>query len=383
MHIPKTGGTSFEAYLRDQYPVESIFPKFNYRNFGVFDLYCMKYYSLVMGHFDVRVLNYLPEHCVKATIFRDPVTLTISALKHAMLDKNFCPVGLNLAGKTLQQIIHDESVLLQFCNLQTGYLSSLPYFKNYPDISAEVFVFDGIEKDFDNALCNLKTFDFVGIFEEFDESLSYLAALCGLYQPKIKPRLNVSLSDVDKVLTSEDLAIIRKHNALDIKLYQAACGLYLTYQQSRKGRDIEIKERYFSLEMDINYISRPLFYGYGFHKLEFTQKNCFRWTGPETESGVTFDGSRISKCEFYVEYCLPDNCASRLDFYINGEKIEAFIMDIYGLYTARIPYESTDFYRGPIVLEFKTDLVIDTEFDKRKRGLIISNISVISFEQDS
>ena len=155
-------------------------------------------------------------------------------------------------------------------------------------------------------------------------------------------------------------------------------------QHSLSNRyDVESDRETFYINKAINYISKKNLLGYGFHELEFTQESCFRWTGPETLSGLTFDGSRISKCEFYVEYCLPDNCASRLDFYINGEKIEAFIMDIYGLYTARIPYESTDFYRGPIVLEFKTDLVIDTEFDKRKRGLIISNISVISFEQDS
>ena len=242
-----------EAYLRDQYPVESISPKFNYLNFGVFDLYCMKYYNLVMGHFDIRVLNYLPEHCIKATIFREPVSLTISALKHAILDSNFCPSGLNLEGKNLQQIIRDESILLQFCNLQTGYLSSLPYFKDFPDISAEAFVFNGIVLDFERALSNLKQFDFVGIFEKYDESLNYLADLCGLYQPKVKPRLNMSLSNNDNILTAEDLEIVKNCNALDIKLYQEACALFLEYQQSIKTSSTESNTKSFALEADRNY----------------------------------------------------------------------------------------------------------------------------------
>ena len=380
MHMPKTGGTSLEAYLRDQYAVESIFPKFNYLNFGLTDLSCIKYYNLVMGHFDIRVLNYLPEDCIKATIFREPVSLTISALKHAMLDSNFCPTGLNLEGKSLQQIIRDEGILLQFCNLQTGYLSSLPYFKNYPDVLAEEFVFNGIVLDFDRALSNLKKFDFVGIFEEYDESLNYLADLCGLYQPKVKPRLNLSLSDTDKFITAEDLEIVKNCNALDIKLYQEACALFKEYQSLIKTSSTEINIKSFALETDRNYISYNPFYGYGFHGLEVTGQDCYRWTGPMTNSGVTFDGAKIAKCEFLVKYCFISNCSSTLDFYINGLMIEADISEVLGLYTAKIVYKKSGSYHGPIVLEFKSDVVVDTEKDKRMRGLIISNISINSFE---
>lgn len=380
MHLPKTGGTSLEAYLRDQYPVESIFPKFNYLNFGLTDLSCMKYYNLVMGHFDIRVLNYLPEDCIKATIFREPVSLTLSAIKHAMMDLNFCPIGLNLEGKSLQQIIRDEGILLQFCNLQTGYLSSLPYFKDYPNVSAKAFVFNGIVLDFDRALSNLKQFDFVGIFEEYDESLNYLADLCGLYQPKVKPRLNLSLYDSDKTLTAEDLEIVKNSNALDIKLYQEACGLFLAYKQSIKTHSIESNIKSFALEMDRNYISYNPFYGYGFHKLEVTGQDCYRWTGPMTNSGVTFDGAEIAKCEFLVKYCFISNCSSTLDFYINGLMMDADISEDLGHYTAKIVYKNSGSYHGPIVLEFKSDVVVDSENDKRMRGLIISNISINSFE---
>lgn len=131
---------------------------------------------------------------------------------------------------------------------------------------------------------------------------------------------------------------------------------------------------------DLGYISYQPFYGYGFHKVEFTQKGCFRWTGPEKQSGVTFDCAKIAKCEFLVEYCFPTHCSTRLDFYINGVMIEAFISETLGLYTAKIVYENSGSYHCPIVLEFKSDVVVDTENDKRMRGLIISNISVTSFD---
>ena len=379
MHIPKTGGTSTEAYLKYQYDVKLTFPKFNYRNLDVFDLYSMKSYNLVMGHFDIRVLNYLPEDSIKATIFREPVSLTISALKHAIRDSNFCQ--LNLEGKSLQQMIRDESILSRFCNQQTGFLSSLPYFENFPDVSAKDFEFNGIIHNFDRALSNLKKFDFVGIFEEYDESLNYLAQLCGLYQPKVKPFLNVALSNNDNILTAEDLEIIRTYNALDIKLYQEACAFYIEHKQSITKNSTQSDFVGFTLETDKNYISYNPFYGYGFHKAEFTpQKDCFRWTGPGKLSGVTFDGAKIAKCEFFVEYFFPNHYSTKVDFYINDVMIEAFIFNTLGLYTAKITYENSNSYHGPIVLEFKSNIVINAENDKRMRGLVISNISVTSFD---
>jgi hypothetical protein len=379
MHIPKTGGTSMEAYLYGQYPVELISPKFNYQNFGVFDLYCMKYYSLVMGHFDIRVLNYLPEHCIKATVLREPVSLTISAVNHALRDPNFSSV--NLEGKSIQQIIRDESIIKRFCNMQTGYLSSLPCFEDFPDVSEKDFVFNGIVADYDRALSHLKQFDFVGIFEEYDESLNYLSNLCGLYQPNVKPRLNVSVSN-NTILDAEDLEIVKDYNALDIKLYQEGYALFLEYQQSIKTSTTERKLVSFTLETDKNYISCQPFYGYGFHKVEHNHKGFYRWTGPDALSGVTFNGANVAKCEFHVEYYCLNHFLQRVDFYINGVMIEACTVQTFGIYKAKIVYENSASYsyHGPIVLEFNSYDVFDTENDKRMRGFIISNISVTSFD---
>ncbi len=378
--MPKTGGTSFEAYLSDQYPEKSVYPKFGYNNFGVIDLECMKYYNLIMGHFDVRFLSYLPANCIKATIFREPISLTISAIKHAMLDSNFCHPAINLDGKSLQQIIHDESLIRYFCNTQTAYLSCPPYFTSYPDVLELEFCFDSIVLDFNAALSNLKQFDFVGIFEEYDESLNYLTDLCGLYQPKVTPRLNLSLSDDDKFLSVEDLEIVKNCNALDIKLYQEARGIYLTYQQTEKTRDIKRNVKSFSLETGINYISEKPFCGFGFYKVEYNEKVCYRWTGSETLSGVVFDGSCIATCEFLVEYCFQDNYASKIDFYINGQLTEAVIFNTFGILSAKIFYVNSTSYNGPIHLEFKSDVVVSIANDLRKLGLIIRNISVTSFD---
>jgi hypothetical protein len=99
-----------------------------------------------------------------------------------------------------------------------------------------------------------------------------------------------------------------------------------------------------------------------------------------TNSGVTFDGAEIAKCEFLVKYCFISNCSSRLDFYINDLMIEADISEDLGRYTAKIVYKNSGSYHGPIVLEFKSDVVVDSENDKRMRGLIISNISINYFE---
>ncbi len=38
-----------------------------------------------MGHFDIRLLGYLAVNCIKATIYREPISLTISAINHAIV----------------------------------------------------------------------------------------------------------------------------------------------------------------------------------------------------------------------------------------------------------------------------------------------------------
>ena len=80
------------------------------------------------------------------------------------------------------------------------------------------------------------------------------------------------------------------------------------------------------------------------------------------------------------EYCFQDNYASKINFYINGQLTEAVIFDTFGLLTAKIFYVNSLSYNGPIDLEFKADVVVSTAIDLRKRGLIVTNISVTSFD---
>ncbi len=209
MHRPKTGGMSFSQFLKDQFNEGRIFPKRNLSELDIIDLQSIKHYSLIAGHFDSRVINYLPCDITKVVFFREPVSLTISAIKHAIRDINFRPANLDIEGKTLQQIIRDEKIALKFCNLQTGYLSSLPYFENYPNLSKDDFATDEIIINFDQASKNLRLFDFVGIFEEYHESVICFANLVDFFEPKLTQKLNVAPSYSD-FLSSEDLDVVRK-----------------------------------------------------------------------------------------------------------------------------------------------------------------------------
>ena len=377
MHMPKTGGMSTSQYLHDQYIAEQIYPKRNIFDIDIIELQCMKYYSLISGHFDVRVINYLPNDITKVTFFREPVSLTISAIKHAIRDLNFSRGNLDIEGKTLQQIIRDDKTLRQFCNVQIGYLSSLTYFENYPNLLKDDFSTDDMIINFDQASKNLKLFDFVGIFEEYNESITYLANLMGFYEPKLMPKLNVAPSNSDDFLSNEDLDLVRKYNELDIKLYQEAYEQFLTFKSSRKTISNKIN---FSLINDLNYIEKIPFNGFGFYELELAEKGYFRWTGVDILSGMSFNSYGIKKCVFLVEYCFIDTFSNSLDFYINSVFVEPDITDFNGLYKAKLVYDNTLLRSKLILLEFKTDVVKSSKVDSRKRGLIISNVSVISCE---
>jgi hypothetical protein len=165
---------------------------------------------------------------------------------------------------------------------------------------------------------------------------------------------------------------------LDIK-YPSFVEQLIKYQHHLSiGSSIEGESKFFYVNKGVNYISKQPFFGYGFHELENQFDQYFRWTGPGLVSGVPFYSNGLFSCEFTVTYHFPNNYSSRLDFHINGVLIYPDLYEVAGNYSAKFFYVNPDSYSGPIVLEFKTDVVIDTEDDKRMRGLIISNISVNS-----
>ena len=165
---------------------------------------------------------------------------------------------------------------------------------------------------------------------------------------------------------------------LDLK-YPSFVEQLIKYQHHLSiGSSIEGESKFFYVNKGVNYISKQPFFGYGFHELENHFDQYFRWTGPGLVSGVPFYINGLFSCEFTVTYHFPNNYSSRLDFHINGVLIYPDLYEVAGNYSAKFSYVNPDSYSGPIVLEFKTDVVIDTEDDKRIRGLIISNISVNS-----
>lgn len=375
LHVPKTAGTSLRAYLVDQYSEQATFPQFDYRDLGARDLERIAAYDLVMGHFDARLLAGLQRYAhASAVMLREPVDRTISAIRHAIADPTFRPSGVAMQGRALREVIRDPEVMARFANNQTGLLSA-------SGGDGAAWSFDSIEPDLDLALANLARFDVVGLAEDFDAGMRLLARRCGLYPVKSTPRLNVAAPLPDEVLAPAERAIVASYNTLDLALYAAARRRHgVDPAPSRQAVLDGLPDACFPALDGSALLPRHPFCGYGFYGPDDTGPGqAWRWTGPATESGITFRLRAVRRCLFYVEYLLLDGYATRVEFRIDGARAHAEVFEAGGIWFAKIPYVPARREAHHVELELHVDRVAAGAQDVRPRGLVVSALSAIAF----
>ena len=247
LHIPKTAGMSLRAFLKDQFSDDEIFPFQGWEGVSVDDLYSLDKKRLVMGHFDARILAFMPADTKTITFLREPIRRTVSALIHAMSDKEFCPSGLDVNGRSIEDLIHDEFSMRFFANNQTGLLSNQGSFEsirlNVKEklINNQLVSSDDITCDIDSAIENIRNFSFVGIVEQFREDIIALSDKCYLYPPKDAPLLNANgkVDSIIRKLGKSELNILKNNNELDIELYSVAREINRGYHKKSRNEILE------------------------------------------------------------------------------------------------------------------------------------------------
>ncbi len=173
VHIPKTAGTSIIHYMMRQIPEDQFAPVF----VGDFDAIGTSNpaYRVFWGHFFYSKIKTLVPNGFYMTFLRDPYARALSQYKSWHNPARFPADDPWRAQMTAEEIADielaqkasfDEFVLAenprfdsQLISTQTVMLSDHPY--GHPDMLA-------------SAKKNLELFDFVGLVERFDESLSLL-----------------------------------------------------------------------------------------------------------------------------------------------------------------------------------------------------------------
>lgn len=237
LHLPKTGGTSFHAYLAGQFETHEVF-----HALAGFDVMAAakENYAFYSGHLFWPAIEAIPDRVV-FTIFRDPITRILSQFHYF---KSFRPVYL---------VENKMEYLLQYKNLSLmDYLKGEPYipetrnpqirhFLDADDVGKSGHILDG-DAALAKAMVRLDGLDAVGIFEHFDLTAKLICDVIGLKPPIRVDRLNVTdenhrnseaFDEVDRQITAEHIGMIRANNSLDLKLYVHARARFAAMLKDR------------------------------------------------------------------------------------------------------------------------------------------------------
>ena len=302
IHIPKTAGTTFNAFLDQQYPLADIAPPEVFEKGSEYlekgdpegRLRYLKQFPLYRGHYPYQVCKlFMPEY-TSLTVLRDPVKRVVSqyndwrskteeSLTHAFeSEKTLAALARELPLRDFFQSDH-PLVARFFHNGQAR-----PLAKNFR------CKMEGQELQ-DLALANLKKIDYVGITEAFDIFLLMLCERFGWYYPQRLQSLNKARHLLQvKDLDDETLAIIIEKNKADIALYNLAKELALDMaNRIAKGPFPEKTYLDFRGQSTIDITMADPLPGTGWHVLEGVGGDrLWRWTGPNRETTLFVGLSR-------------------------------------------------------------------------------------------
>lgn len=216
LHIPKTGGTTFNSIIDSQYQPQEIF-KINGSNieesvckFNQLSEQERAEIKIFRGHVHFGWHRYIRAPATYVTFLRSPVSRVISNYRH------IC--------RTPAHYLYGE---VKDMSLQDYVRSKInPYL-----YGGQVRFISGLESEplseemLEIAKSNLKThFSVVGLTEEFDQALT-LAANLYKWRFPFYTRKNVAHRS-SKDISEDTIELIRETNSLDFKLYQFAQDLF-------------------------------------------------------------------------------------------------------------------------------------------------------------
>lgn len=242
IHIPKTGGMSFEALLRDIYGDRFVCPFYADEEL-VKPVFNLPEFHVYQGHISYFISDVLPKPLEIVTFLRDPVVRAMSTYEHIRLNVKH-PRHKIVAEETTNLADFAQHPLLRqdINNVQTRMLGRSLCFENvckaaqvrneYAE-TARLFLrfFRIVEPDsveLETAKQRLEGMNFFGVTERFDESWHLFLRTYGLPAFPAR-RLNFTppeIVDGRDAYTDEEIEAVLSINQLDIQLYDYAVSLF-------------------------------------------------------------------------------------------------------------------------------------------------------------
>lgn len=229
MHIPKCGGTTLHAILRDNFPEDRRF----YINgsdiagsraqLASLPVTKRRKIDLLHGHMCFGWHELLPRDAIYFTMVRHPVDRCVSHYNYVRFRADH--------SHYLQEIVESEKMTIseyissgvcdEMNNGQVRLLAGVEDIVQEPYGDSALRYGTNAPELLERAIQNIdEHFTLVGLQERYDQSLLLLKDRIGLQDITYRSR-NVGAQRYEKVLpTAEDIRVIKRYNQLDLALYE-------------------------------------------------------------------------------------------------------------------------------------------------------------------
>ena len=258
-HIPKCGGTALSDYLKGSSSSSDLILINDINDLIKKDF---DYKKSIYGHMDHSFASHQNDGRLLISLVREPKERIISTINHSLRDASF--FGGATQHVSAEELIKNPHFLSVSTNIMTKLFCGN---KSYLDLLSHKINFEQYQSeyvdDIDLALANVDLYDFIGIYDQFIQSVRVISEMIEIYPPKFLPKLNNqlpknALRDID-----EDLNV--RLNQKDLILYK-----YITQKFKTKNCSYSIP----LLEegaLDLDYLFFSLgsdFIGSGWHSYE-------------------------------------------------------------------------------------------------------------------
>ena len=314
LHIPKTAGTSFRAFLDNHYHSYRHYPGSVLGELAQEKREALNRYELFSGHFGWFLHGLVSKKVTTITMLRDPIARTLSQYKHIKRGPEFAEFYRWYKDLNLSEFLEnaDRIFLPLFLNAQTSALALDEADNEYSELNCkavdDIFALLTDESLLRKAMHRLEQLAFVGIVEDFERSMECLCDIFGWLRPSpTSYHMNVAPDhELANSYSLLDLRMVNDFNGLDNKLYIRGCELFndLYASMLAKGDEanyrskMKARRRHKVLHLGFE---KPLI-GFGWYGREVQPDGSVcRWTGPEVVS--VLDVRLAGRREYEISFC--------------------------------------------------------------------------------
>ncbi len=374
-HLRKTAGTSLADTLRLFFRPERMVAADDHlpENVSIRSVLAGFHdYDFVTGH--VEFLSSARSDAFKAAVFRNPLARLLSERRQWMQarQENVAAAPVDVAGaivalqqRSIAEILNsvfDYPVLAAtFWNHQTTTLGAWPilrengrlgrssayrwhamheHFERGSDLRA--WLLENKARIMQRALQALKTLDYVGLTEDFDESVREIFARIGLPEPRDVVVRNARNAFDDEV-SSEIRDIAREFIEWDGELYEAAAERHAVFRRVARGTPVDYLGRTLSTTQAVIVSGGDAPGGHGWHpRHQRPEGEWARWTGPGLESRIAVSApSGVYSIQLEVFGATSETILPEMGIEIDGTQLPTNLICLpSGLWSCQ-PHSST------------------------------------------